>query len=113
MTPRVKDNAVSDAVEVFMSNGMEGLAGAVEILINAAMCFERSEERVRQANGFKPKQLGTRLGSLQLQSKTIDAYSRAIRYIGEHFGDEINNLSEQQLEDYFIKRLSTHFPDEP
>jgi len=78
MTPRVKDNAASDAVEVLMSNGMEGLAGAVEILLNAAMRFERShylgvgpyersEERVSQANGFKPKQLDTRLGSLQLQ----------------------------------------------
>lgn len=78
MTPRVKDNAASDAVEVLMSNGMEGLSGAVEILINAAMCvershylgvgpYERSEERISQANGFKPKQLDTRLGSLQLQ----------------------------------------------
>jgi len=78
MTPRVKDNAASDAVEVLMSNGMEGLAGAVEILINAAMCvershylgvgpYERSAERVSQANGFKPKQLDTRLGALELQ----------------------------------------------
>ncbi len=39
MTPRVKDNAASDAVEVLMSNGMEGLAGAVEILLNAAMRY--------------------------------------------------------------------------
>jgi len=78
MTPRVKDNAASDAVEVLMSNGLEGLGGAVEILLNAAMQlershylgvgpYERSSERVSQANGFKPKQLDSRLGSLQLQ----------------------------------------------
>jgi len=78
MTPRVNNNAASEAVEVLMSNGMEGLAGAVEILLNTAMyiersnylgvgSYERSEERVSQANGFKPKQLESRLGSLQLQ----------------------------------------------
>jgi len=37
MTPRVKSNAASDAVEVLMSTGMDGLAGAVEILLNEAM----------------------------------------------------------------------------
>jgi len=46
MTPRVKDNAASDAVEVLMSNGMEGLAGAVEILINAAMRVERLNREI-------------------------------------------------------------------
>jgi len=61
-----------------MSTGMDGLAGAVEILLNEAMRiershylgvgpYERSDERVSHANGFKPKQLDTRLGSLQLQ----------------------------------------------
>jgi integrase/recombinase XerD len=44
-----------------------------------------------------------------LQPKTIDAYSRAIRRIGKFFDHEINDLSEQQLVDYFFhlqKRLS-------
>ena len=78
MTPEVKSNAASEAVEVLMSNGMEGLAGAVEILLNTAMRiernnylgvgpYERSEARVSHANGFKPKQLDTRLGALKLQ----------------------------------------------
>ncbi len=43
-----------------------------------------------------------------LQPKTIDAYSRAIRRIGESFNHEISNLTEQQLTDYFVNRLSTH-----
>ena len=42
MTPRVNNNVASEAVEVLMSNGMEGLAGAVEILLNTAMRIERS-----------------------------------------------------------------------
>jgi hypothetical protein len=35
-----------------------------------------------------------------LQPKTIDAYARAIRRIGERFGGSINDLSPQQLTDY-------------
>jgi hypothetical protein len=35
-----------------------------------------------------------------LQPKTIDAYSRAIRRIGEHFDHRIHSLTEAQLTDY-------------
>jgi len=37
-----------------------------------------------------------------LQPKTIDAYSRAIRRIGKYFDHQINDLSDQQLLDYFV-----------
>ena len=43
-----------------------------------------------------------------LQPKTIDAYSRAIRRIDEYFNHEIDDLSKQQLSDYFTDLLSTH-----
>ncbi len=43
-----------------------------------------------------------------LQPKTIEAYSRAIRHIAEHFNYHIDDLSEQQLVDYFSTRLETH-----
>jgi len=43
-----------------------------------------------------------------LQPKTIDAYSRAIRRIGERFDGRIDNLSEQQLTDYFTDLLGSH-----
>lgn len=43
-----------------------------------------------------------------LQPKTIEAYSRAIRRVGEYFDHEINDLTEQQLLDYFTDLLSTH-----
>ena len=38
-----------------------------------------------------------------LQPKTIDAYSRAIRWIGAYFGGRIDSLSEQQVTDYFAE----------
>ena len=43
-----------------------------------------------------------------LRPKTIEAYSRAIRRIGKYFNSQINDLSEQQLTDYFTDLLSTH-----
>jgi site-specific recombinase XerD len=43
-----------------------------------------------------------------LQPKTIEAYSRAIRRIGGYFDDQIDDLSEQQLIDYFTDLLDTH-----
>ncbi len=41
-----------------------------------------------------------------LQPKTIDAYSRAIRRIGEHFQGHLDNLSQEQLVDYFYDLLN-------
>jgi len=43
-----------------------------------------------------------------LQPKTVEAYSRGIRRISEYFEQDINNLSEQQLLDYFNDLLETH-----
>jgi len=43
-----------------------------------------------------------------LQPKTIEAYSRAIRRIGKYFDDQINDLTENQLTDYFCDLLTTH-----
>ena len=43
-----------------------------------------------------------------LQPKTIDAYSRAIRRIGNYFNFQMDNLSQDQLLDYFHSLLQTH-----
>jgi len=43
-----------------------------------------------------------------LQPKTIDAYARAIRRIGAYFDHQIEDLSEQQLIDYFTDLLDSH-----
>jgi integrase/recombinase XerD len=41
-----------------------------------------------------------------LQPKTIDAYSRAIRQMGQHFDYQIDDLSAAQLTDYFSHLLA-------
>ncbi|RDH92285.1 MAG: recombinase, partial [endosymbiont of Seepiophila jonesi] len=43
-----------------------------------------------------------------LRPKTIEAYSRAIRRIGDYFNHEIDDLSKQQLMDYFSDLLASH-----
>ena len=78
MTMRGNDTGISDLAEVLTENGLDGLGGAVALLINEAMKIERSrhlnaapyeraETRNGHANGFKPKQLKTRVGHLDLQ----------------------------------------------
>lgn len=68
----------SSLAEVLSEKGLDGLGTAVEILINEAMrierdkhlnakSYERTDLRMGYANGFKPKQLNTRLGALNLQ----------------------------------------------
>jgi len=43
-----------------------------------------------------------------LQPKTIEAYSRAIRRVGEYFDGRIDQLSEDQVTDYFTELVDSH-----
>lgn len=67
-----------DLLELLCDQGFEGMAQAMQVLLNeamklersAALCarpFERTPQRRGQANGFKPKTVETRLGPLALQ----------------------------------------------
>jgi site-specific recombinase XerD len=43
-----------------------------------------------------------------LQPKTIEAYSRAIRRVGDHFDKQIDQLSADQVTDYFTELVGSH-----
>ena len=43
-----------------------------------------------------------------LQPKTIDAYARAMRRIGQYFTFQVDALSEDQLTHYFTDLMGTH-----
>ena len=77
MTHATDDSAISMALEQIIENGFDGLDTAVSILINEAMRIERSrvleaepwqrtETRKGYANGFKPKNVKSRIGELAL-----------------------------------------------
>ena len=68
---------ITDVLEHLTENGLDGMANAIEILLNEAMKLERSEflragpyernaDRQGYANGFKPKRVKTRVGELEL-----------------------------------------------
>jgi len=78
MTHQEHFNVCNNVVELLAENGFDGMAQAIEILMNEAMKLERSDvlqaapyqrtdERRGYANGFKPKTVRSRLGSLELQ----------------------------------------------
>lgn len=77
MTQQKEDIVIRTVLEIINENGLEGIGEAVSILINEAMKVERSsvlnarpwertENRVGYANGFKNKSVATKLGRLDL-----------------------------------------------
>lgn len=75
---RINGTATEEIMELLMQTGVsENMAQVVQLLVNEAMRmertgylnalpYERTQERVDHANGFKPKTLKTRLGELEL-----------------------------------------------
>ena len=78
MTHPSEDKAIRTAMESLIENGLDGMGEAIRILMNEAMKIERSdylqatpyernEDRVGHANGFKDKTVCTRVGDVTLQ----------------------------------------------
>ena len=79
-------------IQVLDQHGFEGMARAIEILVNEAMKieraealgaqpYERTEERRGYANGFKPKTLQTRVGKVELQvpqTRGVEFYPKSL-----------------------------------
>ena len=92
MTHQMQSNELSEAVQLLADNGFEGMANAMQILLNEAMRLERSEyigaepyERTEQrrsySDGFKDKTVDSRLGKLALkvpQTRDGDFYPSAL-----------------------------------
>jgi putative transposase len=78
MTHQEQSNALDSIMELLAEHGFEGMAQAIEILFNEAMKlqrnaalgalpYQRTADRRGHANGFKPKTVKSRLGTLELQ----------------------------------------------
>ena len=79
-------------IQVLDAHGFDGMASAIQILVNETMKIERSEtlraapyertnERQGYANGFKPKTLNTRIGKLELQvpqTRGVEFYPKSL-----------------------------------
>ena len=78
MNNTANDRPIDEVMEILIEHGFEGMDQAVAILINEAMkiersralqasAYERTPERKGHANGYKPKNVKSRLGNLALQ----------------------------------------------
>jgi len=90
--PATAPEAWQDVLELLAEHGFEGMARALEMLLNEAMQLERSKvlaagryprtpQRRGYANGVKPKTVQTRVGRLELavpQTRGIAFYPSAL-----------------------------------
>ncbi len=84
--------AFDQVVQLLADYGFDGMAQAMQILMNEAMKIERNEvlnaapyercsDRRGYANGYKPKTVNTRIGSLELavpQTRDIEFYPKSL-----------------------------------
>jgi transposase-like protein len=92
ISDQMKDTLVEEIIKGLIGHGTDGMKHVLELLFNSAMkvereqClgaghYERNEERKGQANGYKSKELQTRLGALQLsvpQVRGLKFYPQSI-----------------------------------
>lgn len=88
MTRPMQSTELDSIVQLLAEHGFDGMAQAIEVLMNEAMKLQRSEalgalpyqrtaDRRGYANGFKPKTVISRLGTLELevpQTRGVDFY---------------------------------------
>lgn len=73
-----------------------------------ARSVQRSQKQILNTYNRHYELLQKHLKLKARQPKTVDAYSRAIRRIGEHFGYRIDDLNEDQIIDYFDQMLDAY-----
>ena len=92
ISDQIKDSIVDKIVKGLIGQGTEGIKPILELLLNTAMkvereqflgagAHERSEERKGYANGYKPKEIHTRMGALELavpQVRGLGFYPKSI-----------------------------------
>lgn len=78
MSDTTEDNPMNHAMEILIEHGFGGMDQAMAILVNEAMkierskvlragAYERTPDRMGHANGFKDKNVKSRLGNLDLR----------------------------------------------
>ncbi len=117
MTPVEFDNSLlGELIEVINEQGSSGMAEAFRVLLNEAMKrersevlgaqpYERTEERRGYANGYKPKTLHTRMGSVTVsipQARGIEFYPRSLER-----GSRSERALKLAIAEMYVKGVST------
>jgi len=120
MTRQTKSTAVSSALELLAESGFDGLAGAIEVLLNEAMKLEReaflqagpherTEERRGYANGYKPKSVQSRLGALSLEVPQVRDVVDGVRFYPQALerGERSERALKLALAEMYVQGVST------
>ena len=86
-------STISSALELLTEHGFEGMASALQLLLDEAMKlersawlgagpYERSPGRRAYANGFKPKRVKSRVGELELSIPKVRGVPEGVAIIG-------------------------------
>ncbi len=116
MTHREHCNVCNEVVELLAEHGFDGMAQAIEILMNEAMKlkradvlnaapYERTDDRRGYANGFKPKTVNSRLGRLELkvpQTRGVGFYPSTLER-----GERSERALKLALAEMYVQGVST------
>ncbi len=116
MTHQLQSNELEQVLQLLCDNGFDGMAQAIEILLNEAMKLERAEalgakpyerspERRGHANGFKDKTVNSRLGKLHLkvpQTRDVEFYPSALER-----GERSERALKLAVAEMYIQGVST------
>ncbi len=117
MNDTTEDNPMGDIMEILMEQGFGGMDQAMTILINEAMkiershvlqanAYERTPERLGRANGYKSKNVKSRLGNLGLQVPQVrdgvDFYPSALEK-----GERSERALKLAMAEMYIKGVTT------
>jgi len=116
-THRNQTDVIETVLQLLLDHNQDALAEGFRLLVNEAMKaernyalnaapYERTEERLGYANGFKPKTVATRLGSLTFQVPQvrgdIDFYPSALEK-----GLRSERALKLALAEMYVKGIST------
>ena len=116
MTHPDQSNVLDEVVHLLAEHGFEGMARAMQTLLNEAMKleraavlgaepYERCEARRGHANGFKPKTVISRLGKLELQvpqTRGVEFYPSALER-----GERSERALKLALAEMYVQGVST------
>ena len=116
MTHQEHPTILEHVLELLTENGFDGMADACRVLYNEAMKieradvlhaqpYERTDRRRGYANGFKPKTIQTRLGTIALaipQTRGVEFYPQAIER-----GERSERALKLALAEMYVQGVST------
>jgi putative transposase len=119
MTGPTNDNLADDAINTLLQHGLgQGLPRIAEMLLNAAMLFERAthlqadpyeraEARNGHANGFKPRTLQTSIGKLDLALPQVRGSSEIFRTSLLDAGSRTDRSLKAAIAEMYLQGVST------